>query len=90
MTNECHNLLQSTYLNSLILSHCIECFILLFCAVREFCTGADPIALDPHDFQGSMRLGTNDADRDCWTSPNGSGFVIRGKTYLKDNAKVGT
>ncbi|KAL1817681.1 hypothetical protein ACET3Z_020255 [Daucus carota] len=56
--------------------------------VREFCTGADPIALDPHDFQGSMRLGTNDADRDCWTSPNGSGFVIRGKTYLKDNAKI--
>ncbi|XP_074364798.1 protein ENHANCED DISEASE RESISTANCE 2-like isoform X2 [Apium graveolens] len=57
-------------------------------AIREFYTSADPIALDPHDFQGSMRLKNDEADRDCWSSPNGSGFMIRGKTYKKDNSKI--
>lgn len=94
MANECHNLLQYTYLNFLVLGHCIECYSVLFGAApdanREFCTSADPIALDPHDFQGSMRLGTDESDTDCWTSPDGSGFKIRGKTYLRNNGKVET
>ncbi|XP_028760833.1 protein ENHANCED DISEASE RESISTANCE 2 [Neltuma alba] len=47
-----------------------------------------PIPIDPSDFHGSLRLGNNDKDTNCWTSPNGSRFMIRGKNYLKDNSKV--
>ncbi|KAK1395932.1 protein ENHANCED DISEASE RESISTANCE 2-like [Heracleum sosnowskyi] len=57
-------------------------------AIREFFTSAHPIAFDPHDFQGSMRLKTAEADRDCWSSPDGSGFMIRGKTYRTKNDKI--
>ncbi|KAI3827486.1 hypothetical protein L1987_01562 [Smallanthus sonchifolius] len=32
--------------------------------------------------------GNSETDTDCWMSPSGKGFMIRGKTYLKDNAKV--
>ncbi|XAR50738.1 hypothetical protein NMG60_11005152 [Bertholletia excelsa] len=47
-----------------------------------------PVVIDPSHYHGSMRQGKDDTDADCWTSPNGSGFMIRGKTYLKDNAKI--
>ncbi|KAI3725040.1 hypothetical protein L1987_64813 [Smallanthus sonchifolius] len=39
-------------------------------------------------FCGSMCEGKSETDTDCWMSPSGKGFMIRGKTYLKDNAKV--
>lgn len=48
----------------------------------------DPIALDPTQYQGSMHQGKDEAGSDCWTSPDGAGFKIRGETYLKDNTKV--
>lgn len=35
-----------------------------------------------------MRKGEAENDTDCWTSPSGEGFMIRGKNYLKDNSKV--
>ncbi|KAM7265417.1 hypothetical protein ACFE04_003100 [Oxalis oulophora] len=44
--------------------------------------------LDPSRFHGSLHKGKDDADSNCWASPSGNGFMIRGKTYLKDNAKV--
>lgn len=47
-----------------------------------------PIRIDPSDFHGSLRLGDDDNDTNCWTAPNGSRFMIRGKNYLKDNSKV--
>ncbi|XP_065851444.1 protein ENHANCED DISEASE RESISTANCE 2-like [Euphorbia lathyris] len=47
-----------------------------------------PINVDLSHFQGSLRKGTDEIDSDCWTSPSGTGFMIRGKTYLKDNSKV--
>ncbi|ESQ44512.1 hypothetical protein EUTSA_v10003438mg [Eutrema salsugineum] len=48
----------------------------------------DPVNIDPSQFQGSLRKGNGDKDSNCWNSPSGMGFMIRGKTYLKDNAKV--
>ncbi|EFH44669.1 hypothetical protein ARALYDRAFT_330172 [Arabidopsis lyrata subsp. lyrata] len=48
----------------------------------------DPVSIDPSKFQGSLRKGNGDKDSNCWDSPSGMGFMIRGKTYLKDNAKV--
>ncbi|KAL8133342.1 hypothetical protein AgCh_008705 [Apium graveolens] len=57
-------------------------------ASKELDTSVDPIALDPTQYQGSMRQGKDGADGDCWTSPDGAGFKIRGKTYLKDNTKI--
>ncbi|KAK2993672.1 hypothetical protein RJ640_009487 [Escallonia rubra] len=47
-----------------------------------------PVILDPSHFHGSMRRGKDEADTNCWTAPSGAGFMIRGKTYLKDNNKV--
>ncbi|XP_019181698.1 PREDICTED: protein ENHANCED DISEASE RESISTANCE 2-like isoform X1 [Ipomoea nil] len=40
------------------------------------------------NFLGTMQQGKDDNDINCWTAPGGSGFVIRGKTYLKDSTKV--
>ncbi|KAL8254815.1 hypothetical protein R6Q59_033036 [Mikania micrantha] len=48
----------------------------------------DPVTIYPSDFRGSMHKGKGEADCNCWTSPSGAGFKIRGKTYLKDSAKV--
>ncbi|XP_072991915.1 protein ENHANCED DISEASE RESISTANCE 2 isoform X2 [Typha latifolia] len=47
-----------------------------------------PITIDPSQFHGSLRQGTSDSDRNCWSSPGGQGFMIRGKTYLKDSSKI--
>ncbi|WCJ29841.1 hypothetical protein M5689_011445 [Euphorbia peplus] len=47
-----------------------------------------PINVDLSHFQGSLRKGMDETDSDCWSSPSGKGFMIRGKTYLKDNSKV--
>ena len=52
--------------------------------------------LDPHvthitipsDLHGSLRKGNDDNDTNCWASPSGKGFMIRGKNYLKDSSKV--
>ncbi|KAJ0872135.1 putative protein ENHANCED DISEASE RESISTANCE 2 [Helianthus annuus] len=48
----------------------------------------DPVNLDSSEFCGSMQKGKGESDSNCWTSPSGAGFEIRGKTYLKDSAKV--
>ncbi|KAK6942244.1 Protein ENHANCED DISEASE RESISTANCE 2, C-terminal [Dillenia turbinata] len=47
-----------------------------------------PVDLNPSQFCGTMHQGKDDNDINCWTSPYGSKFVVRGKTYLKDNCKV--
>ncbi|KAK7291984.1 hypothetical protein RIF29_07580 [Crotalaria pallida] len=47
-----------------------------------------PITIHPSDFHGSLHKGKDDNDTNCWTSPSGKGFMIRGKNYLKDNSKV--
>nr|XP_043620666.1 protein ENHANCED DISEASE RESISTANCE 2-like isoform X2 [Erigeron canadensis] len=55
---------------------------------NELDPNVDPVTLDPSDFPGSMHKAKSDADTNCWTSPSGAGFKIRGKTYLKDSTKV--
>ncbi|CAK8563537.1 unnamed protein product [Lathyrus sativus] len=47
-----------------------------------------PITFNPSDIHGSLGKGMDDKDANCWTSPSGKGFMIRGKNYLKDNSKV--
>ncbi|KAL7093368.1 hypothetical protein ACP275_11G036700 [Erythranthe tilingii] len=55
---------------------------------NELDTNIPPINLDLSQFNGSMRRAKDEADKNCWSSPDGSGFMIRGKTYLKDSMKV--
>ncbi|KZV22562.1 protein ENHANCED DISEASE RESISTANCE 2 [Dorcoceras hygrometricum] len=51
-------------------------------------TKVPPINVDSSQFQGSMGKAKDETDKNCWSSPAGSGFMIRGKTYLKDSIKV--
>lgn len=55
---------------------------------KELNPDVPPLTLDPSQFHGIMRHGKGEGDSDCWSSPSGSGFMIRGKTYLKDSTKV--
>ncbi|KAI3446803.1 hypothetical protein Pfo_003468 [Paulownia fortunei] len=55
---------------------------------NELNSSVPPINLDSSLFHGSMRRAKDEADKNCWSSPDGSGFMIRGKTYLKDSMKV--
>ncbi|KAM5551614.1 protein ENHANCED DISEASE RESISTANCE 2-like [Rosa sericea] len=57
-------------------------------ANKELDPKAAPFMIDPSQFHGSLRKARDEADTDCWTSPSGTGFMIRGKTYLKDSSKV--
>ncbi|KAH9654561.1 START domain-containing protein [Citrus sinensis] len=57
-------------------------------ANKEFDCSVPPITIDPSQFRGSLHKAKDETDSNCWTSPGGKGFMIRGKTYLKDNAKV--
>ncbi|TKY73074.1 ENHANCED DISEASE RESISTANCE 2 [Spatholobus suberectus] len=55
---------------------------------KELDPHASPITIDVSDMHGSLRKGENEKDTNCWTSPGGEGFMVRGKNYLKDNSKV--
>eukprot|EP00268_Persea_americana_P012749 TRINITY_DN15457_c0_g1_i1.p1 TRINITY_DN15457_c0_g1~~TRINITY_DN15457_c0_g1_i1.p1 ORF type:complete len:741 (-),score=151.12 TRINITY_DN15457_c0_g1_i1:164-2386(-) len=57
-------------------------------ASSELDAHSAPIQLDASQFHGSMHQGKDESDTNCWTSPSGHGFMIRGKTYLTDYAKV--
>lgn len=57
-------------------------------ANKEFDCSVPPIIIDPSQFHGSLHKAKDETDSNCWTSPGGKGFMIRGKTYLKDNTKV--
>ncbi|KAG6493827.1 hypothetical protein ZIOFF_048830 [Zingiber officinale] len=46
------------------------------------------VTIDPRQFHGSMVQGKAQTDSNCWSSPNGHGFMIRGKNYLKDYSKI--
>ncbi|KAL5547664.1 hypothetical protein UlMin_002895 [Ulmus minor] len=57
-------------------------------ANKELDPNAVSAVIDPSHFHGSLHHGKDETDSNCWTSPSGKGFMIRGKTYLKDNSKV--
>ncbi|XP_021899211.1 protein ENHANCED DISEASE RESISTANCE 2 [Carica papaya] len=57
-------------------------------ASKELDSSVAPINIDLGQFQGTLQKGKSDSDSNCWTSPSGMGFMIRGKTYLKDNSKI--
>ncbi|KAJ4951312.1 hypothetical protein NE237_028144 [Protea cynaroides] len=47
-----------------------------------------PISIEASQYHGSMSQGKDVTDTNCWSCPGGEGFMIRGKTYLKDNSKI--
>ncbi|KAK7304122.1 hypothetical protein RJT34_15186 [Clitoria ternatea] len=55
---------------------------------KELDRHANPVTIDASNWHGSLQKGVNENDTDCWTTPSGGGFMIRGKNYLKDNSKV--
>ncbi|KAK9698017.1 hypothetical protein RND81_08G077000 [Saponaria officinalis] len=55
---------------------------------KELDSNIPPVPMDPALFCGSLREGNDDNDTNCWINPGGSGFMIRGKTYKQDYAKV--
>ncbi|GAB2289128.1 hypothetical protein Dimus_023430 [Dionaea muscipula] len=57
-------------------------------ANKELDSAIPSVSIHPSQFHGSFRPGKDDTDTNCWTSPDGTGFMIRGKTYLKDSSKV--
>ncbi|XP_078443186.1 ENHANCED DISEASE RESISTANCE protein (DUF1336) [Wolffia australiana] len=44
--------------------------------------------IDLNGFRGSVDHGKDSNITNCWAEPSGIGFMIRGKTYLSDYAKV--
>ncbi|TYG94429.1 hypothetical protein ES288_A11G188000v1 [Gossypium darwinii] len=57
-------------------------------ASKELDLSVPPIHVDPSQFNSVLHKGKDDADTNCWTSPGGTGFMIRGQTYLKNSAKI--
>ncbi|CAH9070358.1 unnamed protein product [Cuscuta epithymum] len=55
---------------------------------KELNPNVPPVVFNSSDFHGTMQQGKDENVTNCWTSPGGSGFMIRGKTYLKDYTKV--
>ncbi|XP_029124554.1 protein ENHANCED DISEASE RESISTANCE 2-like isoform X2 [Cajanus cajan] len=55
---------------------------------KELDPDASPVTFEVSDTDGSLRKGENEKDTNCWISPGGDGFMIRGKNYLKDSSKV--
>lgn len=55
---------------------------------KELDPNVVPTTIDLSQFNGSLHKGKDENDTNCWTSPSGMGFKIRGKNYLKDNSKV--
>ncbi|KAG8372634.1 hypothetical protein BUALT_Bualt12G0087000 [Buddleja alternifolia] len=58
-------------------------------SIDELNSNIPPINIDLSRYHGSMRRAKDEADTNCWSTPDGSGFMIRGKTYLKDSTKAG-
>lgn len=80
------------HIHACIQTFSLKDFVILLAALnlcKELDAGVSPIQIDANDFHGSLRKGNDDNDTNCWTSPSGEGFKIRGKNYLKDNSKVG-
>ncbi|XP_043721966.1 protein ENHANCED DISEASE RESISTANCE 2-like isoform X2 [Telopea speciosissima] len=57
-------------------------------ADKELDNHIPPISIDVSQYHGSMSQRKDVTDTNCWSCPGGQGFMIRGKTYLKDNSKV--
>ncbi|PKA65521.1 hypothetical protein AXF42_Ash005855 [Apostasia shenzhenica] len=55
---------------------------------RELDTCCPLVSIESSQFYGSLLQGNVESDTNCWTQPSGQGFMIRGKTYLKDGSKV--
>ncbi|XP_051150527.1 protein ENHANCED DISEASE RESISTANCE 2-like [Andrographis paniculata] len=68
----------------------VSCFSLIQSSESsdELDSNVPSINLEPSEFPGTMRRAVDEDDKNCWISPSGSGFMIRGKTYLKDSTKI--
>lgn len=54
----------------------------------DFDTSFAPVAIDLNQFHGCLHQAKDETDKNCWGSPSGQGFMVRGKTYLNDFCKV--
>ncbi|VAI31220.1 unnamed protein product [Triticum turgidum subsp. durum] len=54
----------------------------------ELVTNSIPIAIDTSHFHGTVRQAKSEDDPNSWSSPGGEKFMIRGKAYLTDYAKI--
>ncbi|KAI4377730.1 hypothetical protein MLD38_015310 [Melastoma candidum] len=57
-------------------------------ANKDLDQSVSPVDISSSNFRCSARQGISDTDTNCWTSPRSESFMIRGKNYLKDGAKV--
>ncbi|XP_024522558.1 protein ENHANCED DISEASE RESISTANCE 2 [Selaginella moellendorffii] len=46
------------------------------------------INLDVNAFKGSLEPASPSKDCNCWEDPGGKGFMVRGRTYTRDNLKI--
>ncbi|XP_078150944.1 ENHANCED DISEASE RESISTANCE protein (DUF1336) isoform X2 [Carex rostrata] len=46
------------------------------------------VAIDWSQLNGSLRQAKSEQESNCWSSPSGNGFMIRGQTYLTDHSKI--
>ncbi|KAJ1700293.1 hypothetical protein LUZ63_000072 [Rhynchospora breviuscula] len=54
----------------------------------ELSGASPPVLIDWSQLNGSLRQAKSEQDSNCWSSPSGDGFMIRGKTYLTDRSKI--
>ncbi|KMZ66511.1 hypothetical protein ZOSMA_299G00010 [Zostera marina] len=54
----------------------------------NFDTSFAPVAIDLNQFHGCLHQAKDETDKNCWGSPSGHGFMVRGKTYINDFCKV--
>lgn len=52
----------------------------------ELVSECEPVEMKLDAFKGSLYEASSDSN--CWTDPGGKGFMVRGKTYVRDNLKV--
>ena len=92
--NKLKSHVASQFVNSLFLftrSLILKYVVILLAAPnisKELDPHVTPMTIDLSGLHGSLSKGYDDNDINCWTSPSGKGFMIRGKNYLKDNSKV--
>eukprot|EP00249_Psilotum_nudum_P018130 c26651_g1_i2 orf=256-1899(+) len=54
----------------------------------ELMLSAQPTEINITHFKGTLSPAVGNKGSNCWADPGGKGFMVRGKTYLKDNLKV--
>ncbi|XP_024530767.1 protein ENHANCED DISEASE RESISTANCE 2 isoform X2 [Selaginella moellendorffii] len=54
----------------------------------ELMLGCSAMEINMKLFKSTLRHQSSEKDQNCWCDPGGQGFMVRGKTYMKDYLKV--